>query len=51
MSQRGSGNSTSEYTICFDIDGVICKTEGLNYLKSKPIKKNIKKNIEKNIEN
>jgi hypothetical protein len=29
--------------ICFDIDGVICKTEGLNYLKSKPIKKNIKK--------
>jgi hypothetical protein len=29
--------------ICFDIDGVICKTKGLNYLKSKPIKKNIKK--------
>ena len=27
--------------ICIDIDGVICKTIGNNYLKSKPIKKNI----------
>jgi histidinol phosphatase-like enzyme len=30
-------------TICFDIDGVICKTNNKNnYIKSKPIKKNIK---------
>jgi len=29
--------------ICFDCDGVICKTIGNNYSKSKPIKKNIKK--------
>ena len=29
--------------ICFDLDGVICKTPGNNYLKSRPIKKNIKK--------
>lgn len=29
--------------VCFDIDGVICKTNGLNYRNSKPIKKNIKK--------
>lgn len=29
--------------ICFDIDGVICKTSGNNYKKSKPIKKAIKK--------
>ena len=28
--------------ICFDIDGVICKTNNNNYKKSKPIKKNIK---------
>jgi capsule biosynthesis phosphatase len=28
--------------ICFDIDGVICKTEGNNYKKSKPIKSSIK---------
>ena len=28
--------------ICFDIDGVICKTKNNNYKKSKPIKKNIK---------
>lgn len=28
-------------TICIDIDGVICKTIGNNYRKSKPIKKNI----------
>lgn len=30
-------------TICFDIDGVICKTPSNNYSKSKPIKKSIKK--------
>ena len=29
--------------ICFDIDGVICNTKGLNYKNSKPIKKNILK--------
>ena len=29
--------------ICFDIDGVICTTNGLNYKKGKPIKKNILK--------
>lgn len=29
--------------ICFDIDGVICKTKSLDYRKSKPLKKNIKK--------
>jgi CMP-N,N'-diacetyllegionaminic acid synthase len=29
--------------ICFDIDGVICTTYGLNYKKSKSIKKNISK--------
>lgn len=30
-------------TICFDIDGVICKTSNKNnYINSKPIKKNIK---------
>lgn len=28
--------------ICFDIDGVICKTFKNNYKNSKPIKKNIK---------
>ncbi len=28
--------------ICFDIDGVICKTKNNNYKKSKPIKRNIK---------
>ena len=28
--------------ICFDIDGVICKTKGNNYKKSKPIKSSIK---------
>lgn len=28
--------------ICYDIDGVICKANGLDYRKSKPIK-NIKK--------
>ncbi len=28
--------------ICFDIDGVICKTKLNNYKTSKPIKKNIK---------
>ena len=28
--------------ICFDIDGVICKTKNNNYRSSKPIKKNIK---------
>ena len=28
-------------TICFDIDGVICRTIGNNYKDSKPIKKNI----------
>ena len=28
--------------ICFDIDGVICKTVKNNYKKSRPIKKNIK---------
>ena len=28
-------------TICFDIDGVICRTIGNNYMDSKPIKKNI----------
>ena len=28
--------------ICFDIDGVICKTHSNNYDSSKPIKKNIK---------
>lgn len=27
--------------ICFDLDGVICKTAGNKYNKSKPIKKNI----------
>ena len=27
---------------CFDIDGIICKTNSLNYNKSRPIKKNIK---------
>ena len=30
-------------TICFDLDGVICKTKKNYYTKSKPIKKNIKK--------
>lgn len=30
-------------TICFDIDGVVCKTQGNNYSKSKPIEKSIKK--------
>jgi len=29
--------------LCFDIDGVICKTKGKNYKKSIPIKKNIQK--------
>ena len=29
-------------TICFGIDGVICKTRKSNYKSSKPIKKNIK---------
>lgn len=29
--------------ICFDIDGVICKTKKNNYRSSKPIKKAIKK--------
>ena len=29
-------------TICFDIDGVICKTINSNYKSSVPIKKNIK---------
>ena len=29
-------------TICFDIDGVICKTITKNYNNSKPILKNIK---------
>lgn len=29
-------------TICFDLDGVLMKTSGNNYFKSKPIKKNIK---------
>ena len=28
--------------LCFDIDGVICKTNGSNYLKSKPKKRSIK---------
>ena len=28
--------------LCFDIDGVICKTEGSNYSKSKPYRKAIK---------
>jgi len=28
---------------CFDIDGVICKTSGRNYSKSKPIKESILK--------
>lgn len=28
--------------ICFDLDGVICRTKENNYSKSKPIKKNIK---------
>ncbi len=28
-------------SICFDIDGVICKTNKNNYKQSKPIKKNI----------
>ena len=27
--------------LCFDLDGVICKTVGNNYVDSKPIKKNI----------
>lgn len=30
-------------TICFDIDGIICKSPNNNYFKSIPIKKNIKK--------
>lgn len=29
-------------TICFDIDGVICKSNSKNYKKSSPILKNIK---------
>ena len=29
-------------TICFDIDGVICKSNSKNYKKSSPIVKNIK---------
>lgn len=29
--------------LCFDIDGVICFSKGLDYKKSKPIKKNINK--------
>jgi hypothetical protein len=32
-----------KYIICFDLDGVICKTIGNDYSKSKPIKKNVKK--------
>jgi len=28
--------------LCFDIDGIICKTKNSNYKKSIPIKKNIK---------
>tara|TARA_B110000003_G_scaffold274691_1_gene315273 strand:+ start:10 stop:375 length:366 start_codon:yes stop_codon:yes gene_type:complete len=28
--------------LCFDIDGVICKTNGNNYKNAKPIKKNVK---------
>ncbi len=28
-------------TICFDLDGVICKTKGIDYKNSIPIKKNI----------
>jgi len=27
---------------CFDIDGVICRTKGTMYTRSKPLKKNIK---------
>ena len=27
--------------LCFDLDGVICKTKGSDYINSKPIKKNI----------
>jgi hypothetical protein len=30
-----------ETVLCFDLDGVICKTFNNNYLKSIPIKKNI----------
>ena len=30
-------------TLCFDLDGVICKTKKKNYFKAKPIKKNIGK--------
>jgi hypothetical protein len=33
----------SKKIFCFDIDGVICKTNSLDYRKSIPIKKNIKK--------
>tara|TARA_B100001250_G_C19809032_1_gene794880 strand:+ start:749 stop:1099 length:351 start_codon:yes stop_codon:yes gene_type:complete len=29
--------------ICFDLDGVICKTKKNNYIKAEPIKKNINK--------
>ena len=29
--------------LCFDIDGVICRSNSLAYQKSRPIKKNIKK--------
>ncbi len=30
-------------TICFDIDGIICKTKSSDYKNSKPIQKNINK--------
>lgn len=33
----------NKITVCFDIDGVICCTKGLNYDQSIPIKKNINK--------
>lgn len=34
-------NLISKKQLCFDIDGVICKTINSDYKKSKPIKKNI----------
>lgn len=34
-------NKKIKKTICFDIDGVVCNTKGLQYRFSTPIKKNI----------
>jgi hypothetical protein len=44
MTKKISNNriSSTIKILCFDLDGVICKTIGNNYTLSKPIKNNIK---------